>query len=68
MSVGQVRGPEDIPIIHEFKNHLSIVVGYCELLLQERLDDHPARADLLEMRKAAEAALALLPELSLRLK
>ena len=44
---------------HDLKNHLGVILGFCELLL-----DHPStadvRSDLLEIRQAAQAALALL--------
>ncbi len=50
-------------LIHRFKNHLSIVVGFCDLLLAECPEDDPRRADLVEIQKAAYAAMALVPEL-----
>ena len=42
------------------KNLLGIVIGYANLLLDETPPDEPRRADLDEIRKAAEGALALL--------
>jgi hypothetical protein len=39
---------------------VAIVVGYCELLLDEVPADSPLRADLVEMHKAAVAAMELL--------
>ncbi|MBZ5556189.1 MAG: hypothetical protein LAO77_02825 [Acidobacteriia bacterium] len=59
---------EESPLLHQFKNHLAIVVGFCDLLLHEIADADPKHADVAEMRKAAEAAMALLPELSRRLR
>jgi len=50
-------------LLHEFKNHLSVIVGFCDLLLAELPEGDPKRADLLEMHKAGRAALALLPRL-----
>jgi light-regulated signal transduction histidine kinase (bacteriophytochrome) len=45
---------------HALKNHLAIILGYVELLLQECASDDPRREDLIEMHKAALAAVALL--------
>lgn len=55
-------------LLHEFKNHLSVVLGFCDLLLRDLPEDDARRADILEMRKAGLAAIALLPELSERLR
>jgi len=55
-------------LLHEFKNHLSVVVGFCELLLRSLPEHDPKRADILEVQKAGHAAIALLPELSERLR
>ena len=41
---------------HALMNHLAIVVGFSELLLQESSLDDPRRADLAEIHKAATAA------------
>ena len=55
-------------LIHRFKNHLSIIVGFCDLLLAEAPEADARRADLAEIQKAAYAAMALMPELSKRLR
>lgn len=65
MSEQPTREPE---LLHQFKNYLSIVVGYCDLLLAELPDGDPRHADLLEVHKAARAAMALVPELAKRLR
>jgi hypothetical protein len=44
------------------KNHLCIVVGFSDLLLQECADDDPRRADIEQVYKSAQAALRLLSE------
>lgn len=44
---------------HTLKNHVAIIVGYCELLLTETAEDDPRRGDLLEMQQAANAILAM---------
>ena len=54
-------------LLHQFKNQLGIVIGFCDLLLLEVAESDPKHADLLEIRRAANAAVALLPELSRRL-
>lgn len=50
-------------LLHQLKNHLGVVVGFTELLLAEFPDTDPRRADLLQIRAAAAAAMALLPAL-----
>jgi hypothetical protein len=42
------------------KNMLGIVIGYSNLLLDDMAADDPKRADLDEIRKAGENAVALL--------
>jgi hypothetical protein len=50
-------------LLHEFKNHLAIILGFSELLLAE-LPDDAVRNDVIEIHKAAAAAIALLPRLT----
>lgn len=45
---------------HDLKNQLAIISGYCDLLLSEAPREHAWYADLLEIQKAAAAALTLL--------
>jgi hypothetical protein len=52
-----VRGPE---FEHALCNQVAIVVGYCELLLDEIPPDSPLRTDLVEMHKAAVTAMEML--------
>lgn len=59
------REPE---ILHRFKNYLSIIVGFSELLLTELPDGDPRRHDIAEVYKASREALALIPELSRRIR
>ena len=51
-------------VIHRLKNHLCIVVGFCELVLEDCALDDPRRRDLLEVHKAAQDAVAMMPEVS----
>lgn len=55
-------------LLHQFKNHLAIVVGFCDLLVDELPASDPKRGDILEIHRAARAAMALVPELARRLK
>ncbi|MBI4886942.1 MAG: hypothetical protein HY824_07610 [Acidobacteria bacterium] len=58
----------DDPLLHQFRNHLSVIVGFCDLLLDELPEGDARRADLLEMSKASHEAVALLPALRERLR
>jgi signal transduction histidine kinase len=49
---------------HDMKNLLGIVIGYSNLMLDEMPADDPKRADLEEIRRAGESALALLVTLA----
>lgn len=46
-------------LVHELRNLLAVVVNYCELIADETGDPDAIRADLHEIRTAAERALAL---------
>ena len=58
----------DSPVIHQLKNHLSIIVGFCDLLLGDLPLDDPKRVDIQEMRKAGQAALDLIPDIAARMR
>jgi hypothetical protein len=47
-------------IRHDFKGHLSIIIGFADLMLREMPPDDPRRADVEEIRTAAIQALDLL--------
>jgi hypothetical protein len=53
-------------VIHRLKNHIAIIVGFCELVVGDTPDTDPRRADLLEIQKAAHDAMAQLPEVTRR--
>jgi hypothetical protein len=55
-------------LLHTFKNYLSIIVGFSDLLLSELPDDDPRHADIVEINNAARAAMAMTPELAERLR
>ena len=46
-------------LVHEFRNLLAVIVNYCELIADETGDPEAIKADLHEIRTAAERALAL---------
>lgn len=53
---GQLASRE---LVHEFRNLLAVIVNYCELIADETGDPEAIKADLHEIRTAAERALAL---------
>jgi hypothetical protein len=55
-------------LLHRFKNLLGVAVGYCDLLLDEIVEEDRKRSDVLEIRRTVQQALALVPELAERLK
>ena len=59
---------EERKTLHDIKNHLFVIGGLCELLVADVPENDPKRADLLEIRKAAEAARVLALRLSDLLK
>jgi hypothetical protein len=56
------------PEVHQLKNQLSIIIGFCDLLLTDLPPDDPKRGDIQEMRKAGQAALDLLPGVAARMR
>ncbi len=50
-------------LTHTFKNHLAVITGFCDLLLRDLPPEDRNYGAIAEMRRAAEAALALLPRL-----
>jgi len=49
--------------VHDLKNQLNIVIGFSNLLLVELPTSDPTRADIEEIRKAGEAAMAIVESL-----
>ena len=49
--------------LHEIRNHLAVIMGFCDLLLEDLPENDPKRTDILQVRKAGEAALALVSQL-----
>jgi signal transduction histidine kinase len=50
-------------LIHDFRNLLAVIVNYCELIAEETGDAEAVRADINEIRVAAERAIALTDKL-----
>ena len=50
-------------LIHDFRNLLAVIVNYSELIAEETGDPEAVRADILEVRAAAERAIALTDKL-----
>ena len=57
--------PEDEArvLIHDFRNLLAVIVNYSELIAEETDDPAAVKADILEIRAAAERAIALTEKL-----
>ncbi|HKW71734.1 MAG TPA: hypothetical protein VJQ08_02780 [Candidatus Dormibacteraeota bacterium] len=57
--------PEDPcrAIIHEFRNLLAVIVNYSELIAGETEDPEAIKADIQEIKAAAERAIALTEQL-----
>ena len=71
MNEADVSEPEpekEGELIHRLKNHLCIIVGFCDLLLADFPSDDQRHADLLEVQKAARDAMAMMPEVDKRLR
>jgi hypothetical protein len=50
-------------LIHDFRNLLSVIVNYSELIAEETTDPVAVRADIIEIRTAADRAIALTDKL-----
>jgi hypothetical protein len=53
----------DPKVAHRLKNKLAIILGFCDLLVQEMPEDDKHRPDVLQIQEAARAALGELPPL-----
>jgi hypothetical protein len=60
----QDRGRDQL--VHEFKNHLSVIVGFCDVLLRDLPEGDIKRDDVVAIQRAALAAVALLPRIPRR--
>jgi len=46
-------------LIHDLRNLLAVIVNYSELIAEETNDPEAVKADIQEVRSAAERAIAL---------
>lgn len=53
-------------LVHEFRNLLAVIVNYSELIAEETNDPEAIKADIHEIRSAAEKAIALTEKLPRR--
>jgi len=63
--VSAEQGAEDPgrALIHEFRNLLAVIVNYSELIADETDNPEAIKADIHEVRTAAERAIALTEKL-----
>ena len=50
-------------LIHDFRNLLAVIVNYSELIAEETGDPEAVKADIQEVRAAAERAIVLTEKL-----
>jgi hypothetical protein len=50
--------------VHRIKNQLSIIMGFCDLLLGNMADDDPRRPDVIQIQTAGRSALNELPPIA----
>ena len=50
-------------LIHDFRNLLAVIVNYSELIAEETDDAAAVKTDIIEVRTAAERAIALTDKL-----
>ena len=46
-------------LVHDLRNQLAVIVNYSELIAEETADPEAVKADILEIKAAAERAIAL---------
>ena len=69
MSTSSASGPtKDAEVIHRLKNYICIISGFCELLIADTAEGDQRRADLVEVHRAAQNALAMIPEIAERIR
>ena len=56
---GDMAGTETRMLVHDLRNLLAVILNYSELIGDESSDPEAVKADVLEIRQAAERAIAL---------
>ena len=62
VSSGDHQDPDRV-LIHDFRNLLAVIVNYSELIAEETGDPEAVKADIQEVRAAAERAIVLTEKL-----
>jgi hypothetical protein len=61
---GRAEKPDpDRVLVHDFRNLLAVIINYCELISAETTDPEAIKADIAEIRMAAERAIELTEKL-----
>ena len=69
MAAGEAAVNANVPedpnrvLIHDLRNLLAVIVNYSELIAEETNDPEAVKADIQEVRSAAERAIALTEKL-----
>ncbi len=69
MAAGETAVNANVPedpnrvLIHDLRNLLAVIVNYSELIAEETNDPEAVKADIQEVRSAAERAIALTEKL-----
>jgi signal transduction histidine kinase len=50
-------------LVHDLRNLVAVIVQYCELIRDETADPDAVKADIEEIRNAAERALVLIEKI-----
>jgi signal transduction histidine kinase len=58
-AVGRLAGG----LAHDFNNLLTVIMGHCQVLLNEMTPDHPLKSKIEEMQKAGDRAASLIRQL-----
>jgi len=58
-TLGGAQDDQDRVLIHDFRNLLAVIVNYSELIAEEASDPEAVKADIQEIKTAAERAIAL---------
>ena len=50
--------PQPSALVHELSNHLTVILGFCEMLLLDLPESDARHPDILEIQQAALKAMA----------